>query len=890
MPKYRFAWDAFDDETVLALAGSAGYEPPRSASATPRAWLESQVPRPTDEFVRGAKTALERTWLPKYRGVTQLVDRLRDMEIGPMGSPTSPADCVTYIRKCRNSARLRELLIEALIRFGDQDRTPEMDDSLDSLHPPRFAILDPAKQPIDKRTPHLHQREAWEKLTLHDSEAASTGVFQGLCVMPTGAGKTYTAVRWLAEHVLPRRGRVLWLAHRYELLEQAASAFHALAGFVKNRDALRVRIVSGIHCTTTQIDPADDVLLCSVASLARRPDIIEERLNDPGTFLVVDEAHHSPAKSYRNIIEKVAAAKRRQILGLTATPTRTDERECGLLAKLFGGRVIYEARFHELVERGVLARPIPVRVETREDVAQGVTEDDRAHFERFNELSEEWLDRIAHIEARNRLIVNHFLEKRPKYGKTLIFAINVAHAVLLTERLREAGVRAEYVASYRADSEDNQAALDRFRGDDTEVLVNVQILTEGVDLPFVRTVFLARPTMSEILFRQMVGRALRGKEMGGGERAYLVSFEDHWGRFQEWMQSFDLVPEIVEPAVPEGRIATLQPLLDTVPWDLIRSVAAKMRDLTVDLKADAFECVPHGWYVLSRVDEGEDVRHCIAVYAHQHPCWEAMLDRLAAQKPAELDRCAVDALFEDFFTDCDRPAPSLHDISLALEHLRHGGDRPEYHTYADRETCDPYRLAETIRSKDLGERAKIDLLKQSYTTLARAVYPDMREFRAAVDDALHEMEYPGDATRVHHHVPVFEPRPQADLRPGPQHGLDRLWIKMLSGAEEILGSRPPHRCVLRWTRRRVKGVFGVAYLDPGGETGAGEIRINCLLDSPDIREATILYLLWHEYLHLYLKGEGHTKTFYELERKWKGIIEADRELLTLNERFGVQYR
>ena len=89
---------------------------------------------------------------------------------------------------------------------------------------------------------------------------------------------------------------------------------------------------------------------------------------------------------------------------------------------------------------------------------------------------------------------------------------------------------------------------------------------------------------------------------------------------------------------------------------------------------------------------------------------------------------------------------------------------------------------------------------------------------------------------------------------------------------------------LSWSRRILKGWFGMAYL----QATPKRIRINKLLDSPDINPDTMRFLLWHEFLHIHL-SQGHTKTFRDLERRWPGMVDADRQLLTLNERFGVSY-
>ncbi len=93
---------------------------------------------------------------------------------------------------------------------------------------------------------------------------------------------------------------------------------------------------------------------------------------------------------------------------------------------------------------------------------------------------------------------------------------------------------------------------------------------------------------------------------------------------------------------------------------------------------------------------------------------------------------------------------------------------------------------------------------------------------------------------------------------------------------------------LEWTARIIKGWYGKAYWEKHVPNGTGTIRINRLLNSPDVSAATMRFLLWHEYLHLYLQ-QLHTPKFRELEAKWPGRIEADRELDTLNERFGIAY-
>src|SRR5690606_37855052 len=126
---------------------------------------------------------------------------------------------------------------------------------------------------------------------------------------------------------------------------------------------------------------------------------------------------------------------------------------------------------------------------------------------------------------------------------------------------------------------------------------NVQIMTAGVEVPGAQSVLLTRRTQSEILFRQMDGRALRGPKADGTAEAFLVAFEDQWNQYRHWEHPFELVPDIVDAEEPEASEATqlTDSVMEHLPWDLIRSVAAAMRRTPSELKADAFEAIPHGW-------------------------------------------------------------------------------------------------------------------------------------------------------------------------------------------------------------------------------------------------------------------------------------------------------
>ena len=225
-----------------------------------------------------------------------------------------------------------------------------------------------------------------------------------------------------------------------------------------------------------------------------------------------------------------------------------------------------------------------------------------------------------------------------------------------------------------------------------------------------------------------------------------------------------------------------------------------------------------------------------------------------------------------------------------IEHYLAGGDQPVFHAFEDRDLADPYGIAGEVLSRKLDPDEKDKLVSERYELpLARAIYATLRSFDSAVNDAIYEKKHPQDSTRVHRAEVIFEPLPNEKLTPGPAHDLQVLAKEMFEKGARILNlEAADFGGPIEWTLRPMRGWYGQAKWEEHHVLGEGGIQINRLLDSPDISAEAIRFLLWHEYLHVHFH-EGHTKKFRQLERQWPGHIEADRELDTLNERFGVWY-
>ena len=193
------------------------------------------------------------------------------------------------------------------------------------------------KKGTNSRTPYEHQKMAMQALDKMNQETA----FSTLVVIPTGGGKTYTASMWLLKNAIDKKKKILWIAHRQMLLDQAAESFQKFAytEVIPHVSSFCFRIVSGAstHDRTIDIRPDDNLLIVSKDSLGRNMDRLEKWIHgEKELFLIVDEAHHATAKTYRKIIDYVKSqVPNLKMIGLTATPFRTSENEQGLLAKIF---------------------------------------------------------------------------------------------------------------------------------------------------------------------------------------------------------------------------------------------------------------------------------------------------------------------------------------------------------------------------------------------------------------------------------------------------------------------------------------------------------------------------------------------------------------------------
>ena len=297
--------------------------------------------------------------------------------------------------------------------------------------------------------------------------------------MPTGTGKTYLLTAVIDSFVSNNPMEKVWIvAHRRELVSQideTVRKFHSYSA--SNTSSL-----------------LSSVKAMSIQWLMRHYDEIEE---EPG-MIVIDEAHHALAKTYKEMWERFPKAK---FLGLTATPCRLNGKG---FTDLFDV-LVQSWGVPEFISKGRLATYDFVSIKS-DGVTQRLIDSLQkrgADGDYQNKEMDMLLNKKPSIERLYRS-----LEEFGKDRKGIVYAINISHAQKITKLYQENGVKAIAIDS-KTPAKERQQDIEAFKKGDIQVLVNVDIFSEGFDCPDVEFVQLARPTLSLAKYLQMVGRGLR---------------------------------------------------------------------------------------------------------------------------------------------------------------------------------------------------------------------------------------------------------------------------------------------------------------------------------------------------------------------------------------------
>ena len=312
-----------------------------------------------------------------------------------------------------------------------------------------------------------------------------------LVVMPTGCGKTLVFCR-VSEEVVRQGGRVLILAHRGELLDQAAD---------------KMAKATGLACA---IEKAEDTCLgewerITVGSVQTlmRPQRLEKFRPDYFQAIIVDESHHCLADTYQRVLNHFADAN---VLGVTATPDRGDKRNLGQYFE----SLAYEYSLHQAIKEGYLCKIVAATIPLKIDLTGVKQQNGDYQLSGIATALDPYLEQIADEMVKHR------------DRKAVVFLPLIATSKKFAYMLQQRGLDAMEV---NGESSDRSEILSQFDAKEKGVLCNSMLLVEGWDCPSVDCIVVLRPTKIRSLFAQMVGRGTR--IFDGKENLLLLDFLWH---------------------------------------------------------------------------------------------------------------------------------------------------------------------------------------------------------------------------------------------------------------------------------------------------------------------------------------------------------------------------
>lgn len=378
-----------------------------------------------------------------------------------------------------------------------------------------------------------HQLEA-EKNVKKDLEG--TG-HRTMLHMPTGAGKTRTAMRVVASYMFEERTCfIVWLSYSEELCDQAMAEFQNMWKAAGDRSVETIRFYGKNTPDILSLTKKHNGIfmvagLKKMYEAARKDTVFLSTLADRASLVVMDEAHQAVALTYKfilqTLIEKHADGAR--LLGLSATPGRTwnDVDMDKELSEFFNRKKVTiktpGSPIDFLMDRGYIARP------TQKQIGYNghLTDAERSKIAEALDIPENVLKKLAGEKLRNLKIIESIEGLVAEGHKRIIFfAATINHARDISFALEARGLHSNYVTSQTLPTARKRIIEDYKSPENTKILCNYGILTMGFDAPKTSAVVIARPTKSLVLYSQMVGRCIRGPKAGGNEQCTIVTVVD----------------------------------------------------------------------------------------------------------------------------------------------------------------------------------------------------------------------------------------------------------------------------------------------------------------------------------------------------------------------------
>ncbi len=400
-----------------------------------------------------------------------------------------------------------------------------------------------------------HQRVAITEINGY----LSSGKRKCLLHMPTGSGKTVTAMRAITTLFLNSSPTmVIWLAYNEELCEQAIEEFQKMWASVGDRNIKLFRYFGSqspnIISETRKCK--ESIIFASLAKLnlaEQKGNAFLSTLSDRVDLVIMDEAHQAMAPTYMNILQQLVEKRiGTKLLGLSATPGRAslNVQESVSLAKFFNHKKVtikidgYDNPLKYLIDKGYLAKPnaILIRADgnlSSEDINRIVTSP--------IDIPEDILIKMGKNSKRTIKVVNEIVKLiNSEHKRIIVFGASVENSRDLNMILVVLGHKSFHV-DQKTHPETRQRIVTEYKriNNETIIMCNYGVFTAGFDAPQTSAVVIARPTKSIILYSQMAGRGMRGENVGGNRNCEIRTITDiKLPQFTKLVESFFTWEEI----------------------------------------------------------------------------------------------------------------------------------------------------------------------------------------------------------------------------------------------------------------------------------------------------------------------------------------------------------
>jgi len=350
-----------------------------------------------------------------------------------------------------------------------------------------------------------------------------------LVQMPTGAGKTFTALEALVDAFrAPNHQKfIVWLVDSNELAEQALESFRFLWTVKGDRKLMVSRLFGGFMpdfqtlLEGGMVFASFDKFHSALSNSTHSGHLSIRHLIRNTDILVVDEAHASVAKTYRDCIDAFIFTDHTSVMGLTATPGRANPMETEELADVFSKNLI------TLRDKAGKVVDDPIRFLQKGKYLAELKGELLETGVNINDAAEETIcRRLAADPERNKRILDQIELAHKARESTVVFACSLDHVYALKVLAKTREVPCDLIVGATPQSE-RLEILNRFKKREFFILINLEILSTGIDIPKMQRLLITKPIGSPILYSQIIGRALRGPNNGGNDVNTVVNLKDN---------------------------------------------------------------------------------------------------------------------------------------------------------------------------------------------------------------------------------------------------------------------------------------------------------------------------------------------------------------------------